>query len=139
MVAMREVVTTAEPLATAELDDGLNPRSLRVRFDDGLCGADSARIDARWTTRRDYSFHYTDSRDTDLRWDRHPHDRDYTQAPRLEHYHPPPDASTDPDDVEASCISQGTERLTLRAVLTLWRAASHAGSLEPPNSLGNPP
>lgn len=139
MLAMRDVVTTVEPLATAGLDDVLDPRSLRVRLDDGLCGADSARIDARWTVEGDYSFHYTDARDIDLRWDRHPHDRDYPRAPGPEDYHPPPDASSDPDDVEASCISQSTERLAVRAVLTLWRAAYHAESLEPLNSLSNPP
>lgn len=53
MLAMREVITTAERPATAELDDILDPRTLSARFDDGLCGAYSARTDGRWTTRAD--------------------------------------------------------------------------------------
>jgi hypothetical protein len=34
-----------EPLATAELDDYLNPSVLEVALDDGLCEADEAKID----------------------------------------------------------------------------------------------
>lgn len=34
-----------EPLATAVLDDFLNPTTLEVTLNDGLCGAESARLD----------------------------------------------------------------------------------------------
>jgi hypothetical protein len=85
------------------------------------------------------TIHYTDARDIDLRRDRHPHDGDSQHASGPEHDHPPPDASTDPTDVEPSCISQSTERLVVRAVLTLWRAASHAESLDPLDAGSNRP
>ena len=32
-------------------------------LDDGLCAADVARIDILWTTRDDYEFHYTDTKE----------------------------------------------------------------------------
>lgn len=139
LLRIRDVVNAEEPLATARLDDFLNPSTVEIVFDEGLCGADSARIDARWTTRDDYAFHYTDSCGVNLRWDRHPHDGDYVRVSGLEHYHPPPDASSDPDDVEASCIEQSPERLVTRAVLKLWRAAYHATSWGPLNAGRDPP
>lgn len=139
LLAIREVFTTDEPLATAELDDYLNPGTLVVTFDDGLCGADAARIDVQWTTQNDYKFHYTDSQGINLRWGRHPHDGDYVNTSGFEHYHPPPDASTDPHEVEESCITQSPEKLVTRAVLKLWRVGYHADSLGPLNSGSNPP
>jgi len=57
-----------EPLATAELDDYLHPSVLEVVLDDGLCAANSARIDIQWTTRDNYKFHYTDAEGVNLRW-----------------------------------------------------------------------
>ncbi|PSP59545.1 hypothetical protein BRC72_01465 [Halobacteriales archaeon QH_7_66_36] len=139
LLAIRDVFDADEPLATAELDDYLDPARLEVAFDDGLCGADTARIDIRWTTRDDYAFHYTDSRGVDLRWGKHPHDGDYRNVPSLEHYHPPPDASSEPSEVEESCITQSPEVLVARAVLKLWRVAYHAESISLLNAGSNPP
>jgi len=113
------VIDDTEPLARAELDDFLDPGTLAVTLEDGLLGADAGRID--------------------LRWDKHPHDGDYVDVTGLEHYHPPPDASSDPTEVEDSCIVQSPEKLVTRAVLKLWRAAYHADSLVPLNAGRNPP
>ena len=135
----RDIVEEMETLATAELEDYFNTAVLEVEFDDGLCGADEARIDIQWTTRGDYKFHYTDTNEVNLRWGRHPHAGDYVHVSGLEHYHPPPDASSDPDEVEASCISQSPEELVTRAVLKLWRVAYHTDSYEPLNAGRNPP
>lgn len=139
LLAIRGVFNTEEPLATAELDDYLDPGTLEVTFDDGLCGADTARIDVQWTTYDDYKFHYTDSRGVNLRWGKHPHDGDYVNVHGLEHYHPPPNASSDPSEVEDSCITQSPEKLVTRAVLKLWRVAYHAESVSPLNAGCNPP
>lgn len=139
LLTIRDVITEYEPFATAELDDFLDPRVLEVRFQDGLGDAGSARIDVQWTTRGDYTFHYSDPEAVDLRWGKHPHDGDYLQAPGLEHYHPPPDASSAPTDVEDSCIRQSHPKLVARSVLKLWRAAYHADSLAPLNAGSNPP
>lgn len=65
---------------------------------------------------------YTDSQDVDCRWDRHPPGGDYVNVSGLAHFHPPPDASTDPSEIEASCIEQSPAALVLRAVL---RPATH--------------
>jgi hypothetical protein len=108
-------------------------------LDDGLCGAEDARIDIQWTTRDDYKFHYTDTEGVNLRWGKHPHAGDYIHVPGLEHYHPPPNASSDPDEVEESCITQSPEELVTRAVLKLWRVAYHTDSYEPLNAGRNPP
>ena len=139
LLAIRDVFNTDEPLATAELDDYLDPETLEVTFDEGLCGADTARIDVQWTTQDDYKFHYTDSRDVNFRWGKHPHDDEYVNVRGLKHYHPPPDASSDPSEVENSCITQSLEKLVTRAVLKLWRVAYHADSLSPLNEGSNPP
>lgn len=139
LLAIRDVFNTDEPLATAELDDYLDPEMLEVTFNDGLCGAETARIDVQWTTKDDYKFHYTDSRGVNLRWGKHPHNDDYVNVSGLEHYHPPPNASSDPSEVEDSCITQSPEKLVTRAVLTLWRVAYHAESVSPLNAGSNPP
>ena len=139
LTTIRDIVNEAEPLASARLDDPLDPGVLEVELTEGLRGAEVARIDARWTTRGDYAFHYTDSNGVDLRWDRHPHGGDYVRVPGFEHYHPPPDASSDPEAVEDSCIRVVPEELVTRAVLKLWRVAYHAGSLAPLNAGRNPP
>ncbi|HET7323835.1 MAG TPA: hypothetical protein VFJ06_05840 [Halococcus sp.] len=120
------------------MDDFLDPKTLEVRFDDGFCGAENARIDVQWTTRDDYKFHYTDSQAVNFRWDKHPHNGDYVQVNGLEHYHPPPDASSDPTAVEDSCIEQSPELLVARAVLKLWRVAYCADSWSPLNVGSNP-
>lgn len=139
LITIRDLLNDAEPLATAALDDFLDPRVLGVALDDGLRDATSGRFDVQWTTVGDYAFHYTDPRGIDCRWDRHPHDGDYVDAPGPEHFHPPPDASSDPGDVEASCIAQSPAPLVARAVLKLWRTAYHADSLAPLNAGRNPP
>ena len=139
LIAIRDVFNAEEPLAAAQLDDFLDPNTLEVRFDDGLCGAETARIDIQWTTRDDYKFHYTDSQSVNLRWDKHPHGGDYIHVNGLEHYHPPPNASSAPNAVEDSCITQSPELLVTRAVCKLWRVAYHADSLSPLNAGRNPP
>lgn len=139
LIAIRDLFTDEEPLATAELDDFLNPGECQVRYEDGLLSATSSRIDVQWTTRDDYTYHYTDSDGVDLRWGRHPHGGDYVQVPGLEHYHPPPDASSNPRDVEESCIEQSPESLVTRAVIKLWRTAYHVESLDALNAGHNPP
>lgn len=139
LLSIRDVINSEEPLATAELDDFISPTKLEVSFTDGLSGAESCRIDVQWTTRDDYEFHYTDSAGVTLRWGKHPHDGDYVDATGPEHYHPPPDASSDPTDVEASCISQSRVTLVTRAVLKLWRVAYHAASFSGLNTGSNPP
>jgi hypothetical protein len=139
LIAIRDVINEEEPLASAALNDFLNPTTLAVTLEDGLCGADAARIDVQWTTQDDYKFHYTDSAGIDLRWGRHPHDGDYVDVSGLEHYHPPPDASSDPTEVEQSCITHSSEVLVTRAVLTVWRVAYHEESLTSLNAGSNPP
>lgn len=139
LLTIRDVIEQIEPLATPTLDDYLNPSVLTVTLDDGLCGADAARLDVQWTTHDDYKFHYTDSDGVNVRWGKHPHNGDYIHVPGLEHYHPPPDATSDPDDVEDSCINQSVEVLVTRAVLKLWRVAYHAESDAPLNAASNPP
>lgn len=134
LIAIRDLINDEEPLATAQLDDFLNPTVLEVELDDGLQAADSSRIDVQWTTRNDYKYHYTDSLGVDLRWGRHPHGGDYIHVPGLEHFHPPPDATSDPTDVEELCIKQSPETLVTRAVLGLWRTAYYSGTLTALNS-----
>lgn len=139
LITIRDIINDEEPLATASLDDFLNPTTLEVTLDDGLRDADAARFDVQWTTADDYKFHYTDSKDINLRWGKHPHDGDYVQVSGLEHYHPPPDGSSDPTEVEDSCIEQSPETLVTRGVLKLWRVAYHTSSLSSLNAGSNPP
>lgn len=139
LLAIRDAIEEMEPLATARLDDYLNPSVLEVELADGLRDAEEARIDVTWTTRDDYKYHYTDPTGVDLRWGNHLHGGDYVRASGQEHYHPPPDASSDPDAVEASCITRSPEELVTRAVLKLWRVAYHADSHAPLNAASNPP
>jgi len=139
LIAIRDLVDDEEPLARPELDDFLDPQTLEVQLDDGLCGTERARIDAQWTTHNDYKFHYTDSKGVDLRWGKHPHYGDYGNVTGFEHYHPPPDTTSDPSTVEDSCITQSAPLLVTRAVLKLWRTAYHAESLTPLNAGSDPP
>ncbi|MDB9252948.1 MULTISPECIES: hypothetical protein [Halorubrum] len=139
LLTIRDVIEEMEPLATAELDDYLHPSVLEVALDDGLCTADAARIDVQWTTQAHYKFHYTDTEAVNFRWGKHPHADDYLNVPGLEHYHPPPTASSKPDEVEESCIKQAPEVLVTRAVLKLWRVAYHMDSYDPLNTGRNPP
>ncbi|WP_042662512.1 hypothetical protein [Haloferax sp. ATB1] len=139
LLEIREVIEREEPLATPTLDDFLNPTVLEVTFEDGFCGAASSRIDIQWTVDGDYKFHYTDAEGVNLRWGSHPHAGDYVSVSGCEHYHPPPDATADPEAVEDSCITQSPQVLVTRAVLKLWRVAYHTGSYEPLNAASNPP
>lgn len=59
LLTVRTIIEREEPLATPSLDDFLNPTVLEVSLDDGLCSAESARIDVQWTTEADYKFHYS--------------------------------------------------------------------------------
>jgi hypothetical protein len=139
LITIRDIIDETEPLATPSLDDYLNPSVLEISLKDGLCEADSGRIDVQWTVRGDYKFHYTDSEGVNFRWGTHPHDGDYIHVSGLEHCHPPPNASSDPNEVEESCIKQSPEALVTRAVLKLWRVAYHNQSYDPLNAGSNPP
>lgn len=139
LITIRDIFNENEPLSTATLDEFLDPSALIVEFVDGLGEAESARIDIVWTTKSDYTFHYTDSEGVNFRWGNHPHHGDYSNVPGTEHFHPPPDASSDPQAVEASCITQSSERLVTLAVIKLWRTAYHSGSLTALNAGHNPP
>jgi hypothetical protein len=139
LLTIRDVIDREEPLATPALDDYLNPTTVEVQLDDGLLEATTARLDVQWTIKADYKFHYTDTEDVNFRWGKHPHDGDYIHATDLEHYHPPPDASSQAAQVEQSCIEQPIEALVTRAVLKLWRTAYHRDSHEPLNNASNPP
>jgi len=137
LIAIRDLFEAEEPLASAQLDDLVDPTLLEVKLIDGLLDADSARIDVQWTILNDYKYHYTDACDIDLRWGRHPHDHVHATGPA--HYHPPPNASSDPTAVEQSCIEHVSDVLVTRAVIKLWRTAYHSGSLAPLNAGSNPP
>lgn len=139
LITIRDLFDDEDPLATATLDDFLNPTRVAIHLDDGVEDAETARMDVRWTTRGDYTFHYTDDAGINTRWDRHPHGGEYVHADGLEHFHPPPDASSDPTAVEDSCIQQSVESLVARAVLKLWRTAYHADSVGAFNAGRNPP
>lgn len=139
LLDIRELFEREEPLASGTLDDYLDPRTLRIDLADGIGDADTARIDVVWTVRDDYAFHYTDSAGVDCRWDAHPHGGAYGHASGRAHFHPPPDASNDPADVQQSCIRESTVDLVARAVRKLWRAAYHRRSVVGINSGSNPP
>lgn len=139
LLTIRDVFDANEPLTAATLDDFVNPSVVEVRLEDGLFGAESARLDVRWTTTGDYKFHNADAEGQNFRWGNHPHGGDYVHVPETEHFHPPPDASSDPETVEASCIEQWSPKLVTLAVIKLCRAAYHSGSPESLNAATNPP
>jgi hypothetical protein len=126
-----------EPLASGSLDDPVNPSELRLHLDDGIGEAATATITVRWSVRDDYNIHYSDETDRDLRWDLHPHE--YTAPGGDSHYHPPPNASGNDEDVEASCLRVTEILLVTRAVHQLWRAGYESGTVDPLNSATNPP
>lgn len=79
------------------------PRLLRAVLDPGQYpgSVTEARVDIRWFTTDDFSFHYLESRDGDpweCRWDRHPN----THNTRL-HFHEPP-TGNDITDLEFSSL-----------------------------------
>ena len=126
-----------EPLANGSLDDVVSPSDLRLQLDDGIGEATTATITVRWSVRDDYNVHYSDDMNRNLRWDRHPHE--YTDPDGDAHYHPPPDVSSDDDDVEASCIGVTEIVLVTRAVHQLWQAGYESGTADPLNEASNPP
>jgi hypothetical protein len=126
-----------EPLSTAVLDDFLDPDELRIELSDGVGAADSARFDIAWTTTDDCDIHYTDPEGRNLRWDVHPNE--YPRATGDKHFPPPPDATSDPNDVEDSCISVTEIELVARAVHKRWREAYECGSFKEINNAKNPP
>lgn len=72
----------------------LSPRLLQIHLDADRFPSDVTvvRIDVRWFTTGDYSFHYVEEHHEgddrfQCRWDQHPK----TTAPRT-HFHPPPNA-----------------------------------------------
>ncbi|SDJ84138.1 hypothetical protein [Natronorubrum texcoconense] len=136
LITFRDEVIAQEPLARAEFDDPIEPEELRIFFSDGIGDATSGRFDVGWTVDGDYNIHYTDD-GRDLRWDFHPHD--YTAPSDESHFHPPPDASNDDGDVEASCISVSDVEYVARATIKLWRAMYDSGATTDPNGLDDPP
>ena len=137
LLEFRDVVESVEPLASAELDDFFDPGELRITLEDGIGDASEGRFDVAWSIRDDYNVHYTDDLGRDLRWDRHPHG--YPSPADDPHFHPPPDASSEPSVVEDSCVGVGSVPLVARATIALWRAAYESGTLEDANDLENPP
>jgi hypothetical protein len=126
-----------EPLASGSLDDVLSPGELRLELADGIGEADRATLTVRWSVRDDYNVHYSDEVGRNLRWDVHPHD--YTAPDGDEHYHPPPNASSEDGDVEQSCIEVREIVLAVRAVHHLWRTGYERGTLDELNDAVNPP
>lgn len=126
-----------EPLASGSLDDPVSPSELRLHLDDGIDEATTATLTIRWSVRNDYNVHYSDEKGRNLRWDVHPHE--YTAPDGDGHYHPPPNASSDDGDVEASCIRVTELVLVARAVHQLWRAGYDTGSVDQLNDATNPP
>ena len=126
-----------EPLARGELDDVAAPTLLQLRFDDGVGEATHARLDVKWTVQDDYTVHYTDSIDRNLRWDVHPHG--FPNPSDERHFHPPPDASNMLNSVEESCIEVTEVVLVSRAVHKLWRSAYERGTFDGVNAATNPP
>lgn len=137
LIDFRDAFERMEPLATGELDDFVDPDELQIVLHDAVGAAGRARFDVVWTTHDDYNIHYTDDTARDFRWDVHPND--YPKAAGDGHFHPPPDASTDPRDVEDSCIEVSAIELVARAVHKLWRNAYEQGSFAGVNDAANPP
>lgn len=134
---VRSVFERQEPMATVAFDDVVNPQVLELQFADAPGTAESARIDVRWSTEDDYNLHYTDSEGRNLRWDRHRHQ--YPTPDDDTHFHPPPEASVSPGDVERSCIDERRIDIVARTVQKLWRRAYEENSLDGVNTAENPP
>ena len=93
----RDLWLELEPLVDETAYDNIvAPTELQISLEDGLCDADSARLDIQWSELEMYSFQYVDSDDVNWRFDRHPN----THAPEI-HFHPPEVTTT---DAEPSCI-----------------------------------
>lgn len=137
LLDFRETFERMDPVASGTLDDFFDPDKLQVDLNDGVGDAETARFDVVWTTVDDYNVHYTDDAGRNVRWDVHPNE--YPDAPEDSHFHPPPDASADPQEVEASCIDVSEVELVARAVHRLWRNAYERGTLDGVNDAVNPP
>jgi hypothetical protein len=130
---IRSVFTRIDGLVeSAGFDSRLDPTKLEIRLADGIGAATWCRFDVRWFQRGYYSFHHTDERDVDFRYDYHPK----PDAPER-HFHRPPEAGS--DDVERSCITATDPMIVARAVHSLWRRAYESNSLSHLNTAENPP
>lgn len=136
LIDFRDSVEEIEPLASAELDDYVDPDELNIYLDDGIAHSSGGRFDVRWSTQNDYNIHYSES-PRGFRWDVHPHQ--YTAPVGDGHFHPPPAASSDDGDVESSCIEVRDIDLVARATISLWRVAYDEASYEILNEATNPP
>lgn len=107
--------------ATAFEPEPYEPRLLRASLDTGNYpeATESARLDFRWFTNRDFSVHYievgSDGSQWECRWDRHPNEHNA----RL-HFHHPPDGkevtelslpSMHPLAVYSTVLDAGEQRL----------------------------
>lgn len=137
LIDFRDSFLRLEPLASGELSDFTNPDSLAISFSDGIGAADGGQFDVVWTTKGDYSLHYTDDADQNFRWDRHPNE--YPNVKGVNHFHPAPDATNSPNAVEESCITVNQIVLVARALQKLWRSAYAAGSVAGINDIRDPP
>lgn len=136
LIEFRNTVNEEEPLAEAELDDFFDTDELNIFMEDGIGNATGGRFDVDWTTEDDYSIHYTDALGNNLRWGHH--NQDFPEPDGDAHFHPPPDASSDPADVEESCIEVREVELVARAIMNLWHEAYKEGTVMNTNNLENP-
>lgn len=110
---------------TAFDPDSYEPRLLQVLLDAGQYpdSVTAARLDIRWFTTGDFSFHYVEEHDEEelweCRWDRHPN----THNTRL-HFHEPSSATTISDLELASLHPLEVYSTVLTAIelriQTLW-------------------
>ena len=135
--AFRDAFLSIEPMAAGTVDDRLDPRELRLTIPYGIGDAAETTFTVRWTTAGDYNVHYSDTSERNLRWDVHPHE--FPKPPDDRHFHPPPDASTGDEVVEASCIDTTRIALVARGVHLLWRQALDEGHVDSINAGTNPP
>ena len=101
------------------------PSVLLVELPAGLQGEFTGQFGVQWTTGGDSTFHYTEE-DLDFRWGYHPHGGDYAVQGDA-HFHPPPNASSHPNDVAPSCCTVHRPTLVTRGVVKNWHAAYHDG------------
>ena len=135
--AFRDAFVSIEPMAAGTIDDRLDPRDLRLTIPYGVGTAGETTFTVRWTTVGDYNIHYSDMTGRDCRWDVHPHE--FSSPPDDRHFHPPPDASNEDEDIEASCIEANRIDLVARAVHLLWRQVLDEDALDSINAGTNPP
>jgi len=127
--AVREVFFEEPLVESAGFDDVANPRKLTVHLSDGVTSPGTFTV--RWSVHGYYSMHYSEE-GSEFRFDRHPNPHSPT-----EHFHPPPDAST--ERAERSCIRVEVDELVARAVLKLWRRWYGSDGDVSPNEAQDPP